>query len=60
MKLFIQLFCYNEEKALADVIASLPASIDGVDEIRTLVIDDAIAELIKARRAMPKTVFGNV
>ncbi|HET6430584.1 MAG TPA: glycosyltransferase family 2 protein [Phycisphaerae bacterium] len=40
MKLLIQIPCYNEEKTLPDVIASLPTAIDGVDEIRTLVIDD--------------------
>ncbi|MHC4715833.1 MAG: glycosyltransferase family 2 protein [Planctomycetota bacterium] len=40
MKLFIQIPCYNEEKTLPDVLASLPEAIEGVDEIRTLVIDD--------------------
>jgi len=40
MKLFIQIPCYNEEETLPDVLASLPSEIDGVDEIRTLVIDD--------------------
>jgi glycosyltransferase involved in cell wall biosynthesis len=40
MKLFIQIPCLNEERTLPEVIASLPKRIEGVDEIRTLVIDD--------------------
>jgi len=40
MKLFIQIPCFNEEKTLPLVISDLPHSIDGIDEIYTLVIDD--------------------
>jgi len=40
MKLLIQIPCYNEENTLPDVLRSLPKRIEGIDEIRTLVIDD--------------------
>lgn len=40
MKLVIQIPCYNEEKTLAITLAQLPKSIDGIDEIKVLVIDD--------------------
>ena len=40
MKLIIQMPCYNEEDALAATLASLPTSLDGVDIIETLIIDD--------------------
>ena len=30
MRLFVQIPCYNEEKTLPDVIASLPSAIDGL------------------------------
>ena len=39
-KLIIQIPCYNEAETLAQTLADLPASIDGVDVIETLVIDD--------------------
>jgi glycosyltransferase involved in cell wall biosynthesis len=40
MKLFIQIPCLNEEKTLAAVIRDIPRRIEGVDEVRVLVIDD--------------------
>ena len=40
MKLIIQVPCYNEEEALPVTLASLPKSIEGIDEIQILVIDD--------------------
>ena len=40
MKVFIQIPCLDEEHTLPDVIRSIPESIDGVDEIEVLVIDD--------------------
>ncbi len=40
MKLIIQIPCYNEEKTLDVTIADLPRSIDGIDEIEYLIIDD--------------------
>lgn len=40
MKLIIQIPCLNEAEALPKTIAELPKSIEGVDAIETLVIDD--------------------
>lgn len=44
MKLIIQIPCYNEEKTLAIALAELPKSIEGIDEIQVLVIDDGSAD----------------
>jgi glycosyltransferase involved in cell wall biosynthesis len=40
MKVFIQVPCLNEEETLSAVLQSIPAQIDGVDEIEILIIDD--------------------
>lgn len=40
MKLIIQIPCYNEEITLPITLNALPKSIDGIDEIEVLVIDD--------------------
>ena len=40
MKLIIQIPCLNEEMALPITLKDLPKSIDGIDVIETLVIDD--------------------
>ncbi len=40
MKLIIQIPCYNEEENLGVTIKDLPKSIDGIDEIEYLIIDD--------------------
>lgn len=40
MKVFIQIPCLNEEETLPAVLASIPRTIDGVDELEILVIDD--------------------
>jgi glycosyltransferase involved in cell wall biosynthesis len=40
MKVMIQIPCLNEEENLPATLADLPTSIDGVDEIETLIIDD--------------------
>jgi glycosyltransferase involved in cell wall biosynthesis len=40
MKLIIQIPCLNEEATLPQTIAALPRTIDGVDEVELLVIDD--------------------
>ncbi|WP_084039070.1 glycosyltransferase family 2 protein [Demequina sp. NBRC 110053] len=40
MKLFVQIPCLDEEATLATVLASIPTRIDGIDEIRLVVIDD--------------------
>lgn len=40
MRLFIQIPCLNEEATLAAVIRDIPRRIDGVDEVKVLIIDD--------------------
>jgi len=40
MRLFVQIPCLNEEATLPLVLASIPRSIPGIDEIHILVIDD--------------------
>ena len=40
MKLIIQIPCYNEEKTLKETLESIPKSIEGIDEIEILVIND--------------------
>ncbi len=40
MKLVIQIPCYNEEETLPAVLADLPKSLPGIDEIQVVVIDD--------------------
>src|ERR1700712_1926082 len=40
MKLIIQIPCLNEEATLPATIANLPRTIDGVDAIELLVVDD--------------------
>ena len=40
MKLIIQIPCFNEEKTLRDTLNDLPKSIEGIDEIEYLIIND--------------------
>jgi glycosyltransferase involved in cell wall biosynthesis len=40
MKLFIQIPCFNEAETLPVTLADLPRELEGVDEIKWLVIDD--------------------
>jgi glycosyltransferase involved in cell wall biosynthesis len=40
MKLFVQIPCLNEEETLPLVLATIPRSIPGIDEIEILVVDD--------------------
>jgi glycosyltransferase involved in cell wall biosynthesis len=40
MKVIIQIPCLNEEETLPATLADLPRSIEGVDELETLIIDD--------------------
>jgi len=40
MKLIIQIPCFNEEKTLPLTLKDLPAEIEGIDVIETLIIDD--------------------
>jgi len=44
MKVFVQVPCLNEEETLPAVLESIPAQIDGVDEIVILVIDDGSSD----------------
>ncbi len=44
MKLIVQIPCYNEEKTLPVTIKDIPKKIDGVDEIKTLVINDGSSD----------------
>jgi len=40
LKLIIQIPCFNEEETLPQTLTDLPISIDGIDTIETLIIDD--------------------
>tara|TARA_B100000965_G_C19570468_1_gene748893 strand:+ start:685 stop:1626 length:942 start_codon:yes stop_codon:yes gene_type:complete len=40
MKLIIQIPCLNEEANIASTLKDLPKSLEGIDEIETLIIDD--------------------
>lgn len=42
--LFIQIPCFNEEESLPVTLAELPREVDGVDEVRWLIIDDGSAD----------------
>lgn len=44
MKLFVQIPCLNEEKTLPEVIRDIPRTIEGVDEVRVLIIDDGSSD----------------
>jgi glycosyltransferase involved in cell wall biosynthesis len=65
MKVFIQIPCLNEEETLPAVLASIPARIDGVDQIEILVVDDGSTDrTVDVARAHGVTHFvrhtGNV
>jgi glycosyltransferase involved in cell wall biosynthesis len=40
VKLVIQIPCYNEDQTLAETISDLPRSIDGIEKVEVLVVDD--------------------
>lgn len=40
MKLVVQIPCFNESQSIARVLADIPRSIDGIDRVETLIIDD--------------------
>jgi len=40
LKLIIQIPCFNEAETLAQTLADLPRSINGIDTIETLIVDD--------------------
>ena len=44
VKVVIQIPCLNEEAILPETLADLPRSLDGVDEIEVLVIDDGSSD----------------
>lgn len=44
MKLVVQIPCYNEEKTLPLVLASIPKKIKGIDQIEILIIDDGCTD----------------
>lgn len=44
MKLLIQIPCFNEREHLPGTFADLPRTIEGIDEIEVLVIDDGSAD----------------
>lgn len=44
MKLIIQIPCFNEEKTLPLVLATIPRFIKGIDEVETLIIDDGSSD----------------
>lgn len=44
MKLIVTIPCYNEEENLAEVIAEIPRSIEGVDVVEVMVIDDGSSD----------------
>ncbi|MBF0196280.1 MAG: glycosyltransferase family 2 protein [Planctomycetes bacterium] len=44
MKVFVQIPCHNEEASLADVIREIPREIEGVDEVKVLIIDDGSSD----------------
>ncbi len=40
VKLIIQIPCYNEEHTLPQTVADIPRRIEGIDEVRIMIIDD--------------------
>jgi glycosyltransferase involved in cell wall biosynthesis len=44
MKVVVQVPCLDEERTLASVLSSIPARIDGVDEIAVVVVDDGSSD----------------
>ncbi|RQD80522.1 glycosyltransferase family 2 protein, partial [Methanosalsum natronophilum] len=40
MKLIVTIPAYNEENSIGDVIREIPRTIDGIDQVEVLVIDD--------------------
>ena len=40
MKLIVQIPCFNEEETLPETLADIPREIEGIDEVKILIIDD--------------------
>jgi glycosyltransferase involved in cell wall biosynthesis len=49
MKLFVTIPAYNEEQTIASVIREIPRQIDGIDEVRVLVLDDGSKDKTKEK-----------
>jgi glycosyltransferase involved in cell wall biosynthesis len=47
MKLIIQIPCLNEEETLPDTLRDLPKSLNGIDTIEVLIIDDGSTDRTK-------------
>lgn len=57
MKLVIQIPCFNEELYLPATVADLPCSVDGIDSIELLVVDDGSSDrTVDVARALGATV----
>jgi glycosyltransferase involved in cell wall biosynthesis len=52
VKLVVQIPCYNEEDTLAAVLADVPTSLPGIDEIQVVVIDDGSTDKTAAIATM--------
>jgi len=48
MKLEIVIFAFNEEKSIGGVLARIPASIEGIDRIDAIVVDDGSTDQTRA------------
>ena len=58
MKLIIQIPAWNEQEHLPETLAALPSSIDGIDEIEILVVDDGSTDrTVKVAREAGAAVF---
>lgn len=58
MKVFVQIPCLDEEATLPLVLATIPRTIDGVDEVEILVIDDGSTDrTVEVARALGVTHF---
>ncbi|MCU1587032.1 MAG: glycosyltransferase family 2 protein, partial [Frankiales bacterium] len=44
MRLVVQVPCLNEEETLGLVLSTIPTTIDGIDEIIVLIIDDGSSD----------------
>jgi len=44
MQLFVQIPCLNEEGTIASVIREIPREIEGIDEVKVLIVDDGSSD----------------
>jgi len=60
VKLVIQIPCFNEEDNLESVINDIPKSIQGIDEIEFLILDDGSTDkTVEVAKKLGLTVFSN-